>query len=701
VNNFFQELRRRNVVRVAGVYVVVGWVLVQIATTLEESIGLPQWFDGLIVSLLLLGLPVALIFAWAFELTPEGVVRTQDVPEGESITRQTGRRLDYAIIFGIIALGAIMLWRGSADAPPGTEAGVAETATARPESEAEAVPGEPNAPTPIEKSIAVLPFENRSPNPDDAFFADGMHDDLLTHLSKIRDMHVISRTSVMGYANTERRIPDIGRELGVATVMEGAVQRAGNRVRINVQLIDAATDAHLWAEIYDRELTADNLFDIQSEITQAIADALHAVLSSSDEQQIAQRPTASIAAYDAYLEGRLQASVYFGGVDRFRQAVGLFDRAIELDPDFAEAYAYKAYSMILAYWYVGGAEWRERAQQALQEAEQLAPDAVETLTARGYYHYWGFLDYASAEKAFSAALAVSPNFILAISGDAFSRRRAGDFDAATMGLEKAHRLDPRNVDAVLSLAETYARLGRFDDARGALRRASNISTLSGLDLSLASLTQLALGDTDGAWQTITRSTPAPNPSHFQTRVIMALATRDPEKIRRSLEQWPADMRRPYEAPEVYAIMQARALLFLGEDDEAAAVLAGLQSRLAASENPFPQGWAPNAYYFPVDVAAMTGDIESLRAAVADFETNAAPDAWGGLSMLIRFAGAFATAGDPDAAFDYIDRVNDDLGAWTYAELSVTVEFDSLHDDPRWRALEADYEDWLSRGTASP
>jgi TolB-like protein len=377
VGNFFEELRRRNVVRVAGVYAVVGWVLIQIATTLEESMGLPAWFDGLIVALLLIGLPIAVIFAWAFELTPDGVVRTEDVPEDKSITRETGRKLDYSIVAGIVALAIIMLWQGSDKRSDEPEAAIAVQPAAT-ESVLDAIDA------PLEKSIAVLPFENRSPNPDDAFFADGVHDDLLTHLSKIRDMHVISRTSVMGYADTERRIPDIGRELGVATVMEGAVQRAGNRVRINVQLIDAETDAHLWAEIYDRELTADNIFDIQSEITKAIAGALNSVLSSEDEYELDKRPTEVLAAYDAYMTGQLLTSVYFGGNERFEQAIDAFNLAIELDPDFAAAYAGKAYANIGAYWYSASDEiWRDKALESIIIAEEMAPATPKRTTPSG------------------------------------------------------------------------------------------------------------------------------------------------------------------------------------------------------------------------------------------------------------------------------------------------------------------------------
>ena len=330
MDKFFKELRRRNVVRVFGVYAVAGWVLVQIATTLEESMNLPAWFDGLVVALLIVGLPIALILAWAFELTPEGVVRTEDVPDGQSVTADTGRKLDFAIIAGIVILGVVILMKGSDKST--TEADPAAVVEAVQEKDAD-VSADTLRDSYSEKSIAVLPFENRSPDADDAFFAAGVHDDLLTHLSKIADMHVISRTSVMGFAGSNRKIPDIGRELGVATVMEGAVQRAGNRVRINVQLIDVETDNHIWAEIYDRDLTTDNIFDIQSEITKAIANALNTVLSDSDEAELAKRPTQILAAYDAFVEGKLKAVISERGAAPMLASIEHFNDAIANDPE--------------------------------------------------------------------------------------------------------------------------------------------------------------------------------------------------------------------------------------------------------------------------------------------------------------------------------------------------------------------------------
>lgn len=681
--SFFAELRRRNVVRVAGVYVVVGWALVQIASTLEESIGLPSWFDGLIVALLLIGLPVALILAWAFELTPEGVVRTENVPEGDGITRNTGRKLDYAIIAGLVALGAIIVWQQTN--MPDADREVIESAAVEPAIE--------SAFKPFEKSIAVLPFANRSPNPDDAFFADGMHDDLLTHLAKIADMHVISRTSVMGFVGSERKIPDIARELGVATIMEGAVQRAGNRVRINVQLIDAETDVHLWAESYDRELTADNIFEIQSEITKAIAVALNAALSSTDETELEHRPTKNLAAYDAYITARLLSSRYFESEERLREAVAAFDKAIEIDPEFGEAYAGKAHMKVATYWFTGaGGPWLEEAWEALQWAEELAPDAVETLTAQGHYYYWGLLQYERADNFFARALEKSPNHVEALAGKAYSARRDARFDEATDLLEKAHRLDPLNVDVILNLAETHVDLGRFDEAKGAMRRAQAIAPLETLDTTSAAAVWARLGDTKQAWAT-TKNTAQSTGPMFDFRVQHALATRDPANIRLAVESWPEELRRPGNFVEAHSLAEAKALLFLGEAEAADKLLAEIKTRVDSAEVPYPQAWKSNALYWPMELPGLMGDLEGVRKAVADFESHAPRDEWAKPHIYLDFARAFLRSGDIETAFAYVDRMVAVRGPWIFVWLSNDVTFDPFREHPRYLSLQSDFESW--------
>ncbi len=242
MSSFYRELKRRNVVKVAVAYAVVGWILVEVASVVMPGFGAPDWVFKVVMFLVFLGFPLAVIFAWAFELTPEGLKRTEQVPVEQSITGRTGRKLDFAIIgLLVVALGISVILHFEDD--EGGTVAVQESARSH-------------------LSIAVLPFTSRSTDPENALFADGIHDDLLTTLAKIGSLKVISRTSVMEYRDTTKNLKEIGNELGVANVMEGAVQKFGNSVRINVQLIDADTDEHLWAESYDREMTTKNLFAI-------------------------------------------------------------------------------------------------------------------------------------------------------------------------------------------------------------------------------------------------------------------------------------------------------------------------------------------------------------------------------------------------------------------------------------------------------
>ena len=291
--SLFNELKRRNVFRVGVAYLVGAWLLIQVSDIVIDNIGAPPVVLQIIFLALGIGFFVSLFVAWAFELTPEGVKRERDVDRSQSITPQTGKKLNNTILLMMaLAIAYLLFDKFSAPAQPGSDHFSQQTSGQTTDA------NEKSALTPVEaiaqasneaepaisrQSIAVLPFDNRSRNVDDEYFTEGIHDDLLTNLAHIGSLKVISRTSVNQYKGTEKTIPQIAEELGVATVMEGAVQRSGNTVRINVQLIDANTDEHLWAEIFDRELTAENLFAIQSEISQKIADALEATLSPEED----------------------------------------------------------------------------------------------------------------------------------------------------------------------------------------------------------------------------------------------------------------------------------------------------------------------------------------------------------------------------------------------------------------------------------
>ncbi len=348
--SLFNELKRRNVFRVAVGYIVSSWLLVQVADLVLENIGSPDWVIQTIMLVIALGFPVVVFFSWAYEVTPEGIKRESEIDRSQSITHVTGRKLDYSILVVVILALGYFIWETQfSDRGPG----VAESPglAAEVESEVAAAVHE-SAETLLAdtRSIAILPFENRSNREEDQFFTDGIHDDLLSTIAKIGALKVISRTSVSEYRDTTKKLPQIAQELGVANIVEGGVQRSGAQVRINVQLIDAATDEHLWAEIYDRELTTENLFAIQSEISRAIAEALQAALSPAEEQRIDSKPTDNLLAYDAYLRGRQLMESREAA--KLKLAIGEFSKAVELDPGFALAWVGVADSnrLVLPLW---------------------------------------------------------------------------------------------------------------------------------------------------------------------------------------------------------------------------------------------------------------------------------------------------------------------------------------------------------------
>jgi len=457
-NGLFQELKRRNVFRVAVAYVIVAWLLLQIADLLVPMLSLPDWVARLVFLLLLIGFPVALLFAWAFELTSEGVRLEKHVDRDESIARDTGRKLDRTII-GVLAIAL----------------GFSMYINFRGEEVADEVRVDSNPAAVIETvgraSIAVLPFTNRSANEDDIFFVDGMHDDLLTQLAKISSLKVISRTSVMQYrGETDKTMKVIGEELGVENLLEGGVQRAGDRIRINVQLIDADTDEHLWAEIYNRELTVDNIFEIQEEISEKIADALHAALSPGEQDRIADRPTQSLEAYENYLIGRQRFAMR--GPDDIEEAIRHFQLAIDEDPNFAHAYASMAEAILVQYgWGTYSLEdILDRAKPLVEKARSINPDiGIVYNVMGGIAEYEG--DIELAEQHYRQAIELSPSYSTPYVWLGSIRRNFyGDYDEALRLMATARELDPAAPLTKQNYAGQLAIVGRPAEALEIFRK---------------------------------------------------------------------------------------------------------------------------------------------------------------------------------------------------------------------------------------
>jgi len=665
---FFTEMRRRNVFRVTGTYFVGAWFLVQTAFTLESVMNLPDWFDSFFMSMMILGAPIAVILAWAFELTPDGFKRTESISKEDSIAAQTGRKLEIAIITGLVLIGGLLI----ADRFVPNDG----IKTARQTSN---------------HSVAILPFSNRSSETSDAFFADGIHDDLLTRLSKISAFEVISRTSVMGYRNTEKRIPEIAKELGVAIILEGAVQRVGDRVRINVQLIDGVDDTHLWAENYDRALTTDNIFDIQAEITQVIAGALESVMTGEDQNVISDKPTENLAAYEAYIQSRLFMRPDGNKKEDLEKSISLADKAIGLDSEFAGAYAVKAYAQMAQYWFNGrDTIYRDAALGNLSKAKELAPDSPETLLSEAFYHYWGFRDFRTADGFFDRALKVAPNNVHALSGKAFIARRLGRFKESADDLAKARRLDPKTFYLMPELGLTYALIGEFEKANEMVAMAKIVQpdSLQGAAFEAAILQ--FQGNAIGAYKALETTGTVLQ----QQKINYAITTRNPENINKVLDDWPAETRSPADSPQTYNLSKIRGYLAMGKN--VTAELAALQE--AAALNPPSTDWKKNAAYSPVIIPGLLGDKEAVLKLAKSYELEAPDDSLTALTHLGELAETFARLGELDKAMDYAERMRDMTGPHIYLLFRMEPGFDDLREHQRYLKIKAGYEAWAARPT---
>jgi len=445
--NFFAELKRRNVYKVAIAYAVVAWLLMQVATQVFPFFDIPSWGVRLVVLLLIISFPIALILAWAFELTPEGIKRTEDVDLSKSIRRKTGRKLDFLIIAVLLlVIAALLFQRFHAKVSPAVSSS-------------------------SEKSIAVLPFENLSEDKANAYFADGIQEEILTRLAKIADLKVISRTSTQRYQSKPGNLSEIAKQLGVANILEGSVQKAADQVRVNVQLVNAQTDSHLWAETYDRNLT--DIFAVESEIAKGIAESLQAKLTGHEEQALAVKPTNNPEAYDAYLRGLAfeARSIYS---DTLLKAIDLYERAVQLDPNFALAWARLSRADAYLNLRDTTAAHQQAAKAALEDAQKLEPNSSETLLALGYYQYCVLRDYGLAKTTFKQVSRILPGNSEVPMALGRIARREGHWDESIAYFEQALALDPRNVELLIDTAGAYAALRQFPAALKLYDRALDI-----------------------------------------------------------------------------------------------------------------------------------------------------------------------------------------------------------------------------------
>lgn len=716
--NLLAELKRRNVFRMAGLYLVGAWLLVQVAATLLPVFDAPAWIMKVLVGVLAVGFVVALVFSWIFELTPAGLVRDDesgapDLPSETGVYHGVDRRLrrisedrivhpaealhahlsarrqDRAIIaLLLLAVGFFLTERFFTDKPGAPSMAVPELATESTSADALAA----SDAKPLGELIAVLPFRNRSALPEDAFFAEGMHDDLLTQLSKIRGLKVISRTSMMRYADTKLSVPEIALALGAALVLEGAVQRSGAQVLITVQLIDANRDVHLWAERYDRAFTTDTVFAIQAEIAQVVADAMQVVLSPVRAKALATGSTDNIQAYEAFLQGKLLAALDRATPERFAAALVQFDRAIALDPTFAEAFARKARLQLASYWFAyADVSARDAAKLSVAKAIELAPKDIETWLAQAYQHYWGELDYAGAEAMLKRVIKRSPGHSEAWYARALVARRDGRFTDAIAHFRRALDSDPANTDTLLELSNTLATIGEREQADEYRSRAAAL----GADLPThAAEDAFGRGDIAGAWAAIK----GPNDFYATLPFRIALASRRPEWIAEALSErlWPERLRQFPDYPETYPLAEAEGQLVMGQKDAARAMLQSIKARIDKRTNPYPGAWSSTGSYFylPCDLPGMLGDIEGVRAAEKDWNNTAPRDVWAEGSIRNSLAVAFARAGDSERAMYHIDKISEQVGPVSFTGFAQNPGLDSVRQHPRYLALAKAHEAWV-------
>jgi len=389
--SIFRELKRRNIYKVAVTYAITGWIILQISTSVFPALEFPEWTTQFVIILVLIGFPVALVFAWAFEITPEGLKRTREVPAAESIAHQTGKQLNYWII-GLLSLAFVLLlaeriwWAGSYQS---TSSAPTQNIT--------------------DRSIAVLPFTNHGGEGQADPLAKGIHDDLLTRLSNISDMRVVSRTSVEKYRDTKMDIPAIADSLDVRWILEGGVLEVGDQVKVNAQLIDPLKDSHIWAKDYQRKLTADNFFAIQGNITREIAHALQARLSANEQKRISGAPTDNLEAYRLYVKGRTNLNIR--SEEGMRKAVDYFQRAIREDSTYALAWSglADAIGLFREKEYASPERPLPDYEKTARKALELDPDLAEAHASMGLFYSMNY-NGPVALKHLQRAVELKPSY---------------------------------------------------------------------------------------------------------------------------------------------------------------------------------------------------------------------------------------------------------------------------------------------------
>jgi TolB-like protein/Tfp pilus assembly protein PilF len=668
--NFFAELKRRNVYKVAVAYAVIAWLLIQAGSILFPTFDAPGWVMKVFVALIASGFVIALVVAWAFEMTSQGLKATGEITPNERLPYWSRRKFTAVIASIAVAAGALYLFQHY---------------RAQPDS-ASRNPGESSPPEGIsEKSIAVLPFENLSRDPDNAYFATGIQDEILTRLAKIEDLKVISRTSTQRYKTSSGNLPAIARELGVAHILEGSVQKAGDQVRVTVQLIRAASDAHLWAETYDRKLT--DIFAVESDIAENIARALRAKLTPQEQRALAARPTENPAAYEAYLRGLALWNKLTSAPEDLLDTVTHLSRAVELDPNFVVAWSLLSVAHTFVYAEVERTPQRaEQAKAALEQAQRLQPDNEDVHFAEGIYRYRILRAYDDALASFEKARTGSAHRVTAAEFSAYVKRRQGKWDDALRLHEEALKLDPRNPPLLSEAAVTYRAVRRFQETDALLDRARRVEPENPGLLVQKVEAATAQGNLEQAGRFLEQiPLDSRQPLLINARFNHYLFTRKPTEAARMMRQL-LGTEMPPRLSVHYRAQLGIAETLAGNGPVARAELSRARDELLALRAEGDTSERIGNSLLPV--FALLGDKEAVEREAALMQDEILSDVLIGPILETTIAAARAQVGQIDVALASIKQLLEKAGedALTPALLRLDPRWDPLRNDPRFQKL---------------
>jgi TolB-like protein/Tfp pilus assembly protein PilF len=660
MSGFFEEVKRRKVYRVAVAYVIAAGGIIQLASAAFPAWELPNWSLRLVIVLLLIGFPIALILAWAFDITSQGVKAT---PSPAAPASHLRRNVIMLVATGIIisaAAGFFLLPRAAAHK--------------------------------IDKSIAVLPFENLSDEKENAYFADGVQDDILTNLSKIGDLKVISRTSVMPYRGRTSNVREIGKALGVATILEGSVRRAGNRVRVNVQLIDATTDEHLWANDYDRDLT--DVFAIQTDLAQNIASELQAKLSPTEKAQIENKPTQNSEAYLAFVHAHDLWSASYEDLEKLKQGEQLYQRAIDLDPKFALAYArYSQLESWCVHSFEGTPQRRQRARELAQRALELQPDLPEAHLAQGFVDYYVGNDFEAAAREFEIARRGLPNEAEVYLSLGAIQRRQGKWTESNASLEKAVVLNPKDIWSMQNLAINYEMQRNWDAANKVVDRALAVDPKAFGCLEIkAKVAMEERGDLSVADNILAKAkgiqlSPELQGKMATARANLFLLRRQSQDAAREAENIPDATLEKYPGATCgkYTTLGAARR---GMHDEAGSRQAFLKAKELAEEMVKQNPGEAAAHSQLAEILAWLGEKDAALATIKQAQEMLpeSKDAFGGPEITQTAAEVYTILGDADKAVTTLDGLLQKPSPITVAILKLNPIWDPLRKDPRFQAL---------------